>query len=230
MYFQRNCRAPRNRSISVSPARNNKRANYQPSSQEYPLTIDTGATQSIIRPDVVRAKCEAISNIRLRTATGETATIYGETKAKVTITNISVSYLFIVDDIASKVIIGVDFMIDHAINLNMGQQIMSWRNVEIPFDVGYKHPTTISKWIIDMGAYGQNHRTENSPHNLSDFEKIICKNSGVGQCTPVEVINNSRHNLPKYQQMIKKNFAKMWRMDNRFSRERNKVKKLYACA
>ena len=38
-----------------------------------------------------------------------------------------------------EVIIGADFMIAHGINLNMGQQIMSWRNVEIPLDVGYKH-------------------------------------------------------------------------------------------
>ena len=38
-----------------------------------------------------------------------------------------------------EVIIGADFMIAHGINSNMGQQIMSWRNVEIPLDVGYKH-------------------------------------------------------------------------------------------
>ena len=57
---------------------------------------------------------------------------------KVTIANISVSNAFIVADIVDEVIIGAEFMIAHGISLNMGQQIMSWRNMEIPFEVGCK--------------------------------------------------------------------------------------------
>ena len=56
-----------------------------------------------------------------------------------TIGNVSVKNVFIVADIVDKVIIGADFMIAHDIYLNMGQQIMSWRNMEIPLYVGYKH-------------------------------------------------------------------------------------------
>ena len=56
-----------------------------------------------------------------------------------TIANISVSHVFIIADIVDEVIIGADFMIAHGINLTMGQQIMSWRNVEILLDVGYIH-------------------------------------------------------------------------------------------
>ena len=57
--------------------------------------------------------------------------------AKVTIANISVSHVFIGADIVDEVTIGTDFMIAQGINLNIGQQMMSWRNVEIPLDVGY---------------------------------------------------------------------------------------------
>ena len=55
-----------------------------------------------------------------------------------TIANISVSHVFIVGDIVDEVIIGADFIITHGINLNICQQVMNWRNVEVPHDVGYK--------------------------------------------------------------------------------------------
>ena len=103
--------------------------------RRHSFTIDTGAKQSIIRPDVMKGKCEALSNVRLRTATGESAIVHGKTEAKVTIANISVSHVFIVADIVDEVIIGADFRIIHGNNLNMGQQVMSRRNVEIPLDV-----------------------------------------------------------------------------------------------
>ena len=54
-------------------------------SRQHTLTIDTGATQSIIRSDVVKGKCEALSNVRLWTATGESATVPGKTEVKVMI-------------------------------------------------------------------------------------------------------------------------------------------------
>ena len=54
---------------------------------DHPFTIDTGAMQSIIRLDVVKGKCEALRNVRLRTATGESATVHGKTEVKVTIAN-----------------------------------------------------------------------------------------------------------------------------------------------
>ena len=60
--------------------------------------------QSVIRLDVVKPKCEALSNVRLRTATGESVTVHGKTEAKVTIANNSVSHVFIVADIADEVI------------------------------------------------------------------------------------------------------------------------------
>ena len=77
--------------------------------------------------------------MRLQTATRESAIVHGKTEVRVMIGNISVSHVFIVANIVDEVIIGADFIVVHGINLNMGQKIMSWRNVEIPPDVGYKH-------------------------------------------------------------------------------------------
>ena len=73
--------------------------------------------------------------MRLRTGTGE------KTEVKVRIDNVSVSHVFIITEIVVEVIIGTDFMLAHDINLKMGQHIMSWGNVKIPPDVGYKHQT-----------------------------------------------------------------------------------------
>ena len=56
-----------------------------------------------------------------------------------TIGNVSVSHVLIVADIVDEVIIGADIVITSGINLNVGQQSMSWGNVEIPLDIGYKH-------------------------------------------------------------------------------------------
>ena len=67
--------------------------------RQHTFTIDTGATQSIIRPDIVKGKREALNNVRLWTAIGEFATVHGKTEAKVTIANISVGHVFIVNDI-----------------------------------------------------------------------------------------------------------------------------------
>ena len=106
--------------------------------RKHTFTIDNGETQSIIRPDVVKGKCEVLSNVRLQTSTREFAIVHGKTEAKVTIANISVSQLFIVTDIVDEVIIGADFMIIHGINLNMGQQVINCRNVEIPLDTSRK--------------------------------------------------------------------------------------------
>ena len=49
--------------------------------------------------------------------------------------------------------------------------------------------------------------------NLSGHEKVIYKNSEVGQCAPVEtVINNEQPpNLPKCQAKIKKNLVRIWK-------------------
>ncbi|KAI8116196.1 hypothetical protein CVS40_11681 [Lucilia cuprina] len=74
------------------------------------FTVDTGVSQSIIRP---------LYGVSLRTATGEAATVHGKVNAKVTITNLN-----IVADIMDQVILGADFMIKHGIKLLIGPNVM----------------------------------------------------------------------------------------------------------
>ena len=125
-------------------------------------------------------------------------------------------------------------MIAQGINLNMGQQTMCWRNVEIPLDFGYQHqvharrivaieqqnippqsesliwahmegdceenrlwvvePTEIQTDLLSATALVKSTEQRIIPLrviNLSGHANVICKNSEVSQCAPVDaVINN----------------------------------------
>ena len=121
--------------------------------ENHPLidNIKTEAFVSGIRdPDIKLAVCSmqkatfALAQETARTISKppvnkESATVHGKTEAKVTIANISVSHVFIVADIVDEVIIAADLMIAHGINLNMRQQIMSWRNVEKNYHLRVNH-------------------------------------------------------------------------------------------
>ncbi|XP_073837086.1 uncharacterized protein [Musca autumnalis] len=101
------------------------------------LTLDTGATKSIIRPDLVKGKVLPLNGVKLRTATGETTTVHGKAYRRLSMGRKSVNFDFIVADIVDEVILGVDFMIAFDINLDIKHRVMTWSNVEIPISVGY---------------------------------------------------------------------------------------------
>ncbi|XP_073847838.1 uncharacterized protein [Musca autumnalis] len=101
------------------------------------LTLDTGATKSIIRPDLVKGKVLPLNGVKLRTATGETTTVHGKAYQRLSMGRKSVNFDFIVADIVDEVILGVDFMIAFDINLDIKHRVMTWSNVEIPISVGY---------------------------------------------------------------------------------------------
>ncbi|XP_073815088.1 uncharacterized protein [Musca autumnalis] len=113
------------------------------------LTIDTGASKSIIRADLTKGRITPLNGVRLRTATGEPAAVYGKITLKLTIANKSASYEFIVADIVDKVIIGADFMIDFGVTLDMKNRVMTWSNDEIPLNVGYDKSTHIRRLTAD---------------------------------------------------------------------------------
>ncbi|XP_073833346.1 uncharacterized protein [Musca autumnalis] len=101
------------------------------------LTLDTGATKSIIRPDLVKGKVLPLNGVKLRTATGEKTPVHGKAYQRLSMGRKSVNFDFIVADIVDEVILGVDFMIAFDINLDIKHRVMTWSYVEIPINVGY---------------------------------------------------------------------------------------------
>ena len=74
------------------------------------LLLDTGATRTIIRPEVSGNADLLPARLRLKTATGECATVYGELKVQVTIGSKSLKHQVVVADVSEEVILGIDLM------------------------------------------------------------------------------------------------------------------------
>lgn len=70
---------------------------------ELALTIEIGASQSIIKPDFVKGKQELLSNVSLLSGTGEIIPIYG--KIIFTIANMNVDHVFIIGNIVDDFLI-----------------------------------------------------------------------------------------------------------------------------
>ena len=91
-----------------------------------------------------------------------------------------------------------------------------------------------NRFIISKGLR-QIHRTEIVPvrvKNLSGHEKVICKNSEIGQCAPVEAVINNEQS-PELAQLSAKDHKEFgenvekW-VEGLAAPERNKAKKLLA--
>ena len=103
------------------------------------LTIDTGASHSIIRKDLVRHGIKPIFGARLRTATGQEAPICGNIILSVGIGNVAVDHEFLVAEIVVEIIIGMDFMIAHGLALDMREMVMKFQNTDILLNSGYNY-------------------------------------------------------------------------------------------
>ena len=82
-----------------------------------------------------------------------------------------------------EVIIGVDFMLAHGINLNLGQQLMGLRNVEIPPNIAYKHPVH-SRRIV---AVEQQKLPSRSESLISAHMEGDCEETSLWVVEPVEM-------------------------------------------
>lgn len=98
------------------------------------ITLDTGASHSIIRSDLVE-NVEYLAGISLRTATGENLSIKGKTTARTEVGTMEIDHLFVVADITDEVIIGLDFMLRHGFNLDLGNKILKCGNMEVSLDI-----------------------------------------------------------------------------------------------
>jgi predicted aspartyl protease len=83
------------------------------------MLLDTGATKTIIRPDIVTTPTMIKpTKWRLRTATGEPAKVHGEVKVQVTLGSTNFNHQMLVADIKEEVIIGMDIMNSRGFHLD----------------------------------------------------------------------------------------------------------------
>jgi len=108
------------------------------------FTIDTGASHSIIRRDLVsHDDVTPLPGVKLRTATGQDAAVAGKVVLGVGIGNSVINHEFIVANIVDEIIIGMDFMVTHGFILDMKNKTMRFNNADIELNVGYSHENVV---------------------------------------------------------------------------------------
>ncbi|MCD1431043.1 DDE-type integrase/transposase/recombinase [Klebsiella pneumoniae] len=96
------------------------------------LLLDTGATKTIIRPDIAKASTKILpTRWRLRTATGDPVTIHGEMDVTLAIGNASFEHRVLVAEIENEVILGMDIMNARGFELNFNRGILKINNDEV---------------------------------------------------------------------------------------------------
>ncbi|XP_067644811.1 uncharacterized protein [Eurosta solidaginis] len=102
--------------------------------KERVLTVDTGASHSLIRSDLVYRRVKSLPGARLRTVTGEYNQVQGEVVCEVLIGKVMVLHKFVVAEIVDEVILGMDFLVDHDVRIDMRRKIMRYKNQDIPLN------------------------------------------------------------------------------------------------
>uniref|UniRef100_A0A1A9UXZ2 Peptidase A2 domain-containing protein n=1 Tax=Glossina austeni TaxID=7395 RepID=A0A1A9UXZ2_GLOAU len=103
----------------------------------YIITLDTGATHSIINSTIVKEKFDPLVGAWFRTTTGVEGAIKGKAIRNISISTVSMKHEFLVADIISEVILGMDFIAKHGFVLDMERQVLQYANVTLPLTVGY---------------------------------------------------------------------------------------------
>ncbi|KAJ8959147.1 hypothetical protein NQ318_022408 [Aromia moschata] len=96
------------------------------------LLLDTGATRTIIRPDIAGTAARITpTSWRLRTATGDPATIRGETNITIVIGNVSFEHRALVAEIEDELILGMDIMNTKGFELDFKNNVLKINGEEI---------------------------------------------------------------------------------------------------
>lgn len=122
--------------------------------RHHALLLDTGATKTIMRPDLLdRRRTLKTTNWRLRTVTGDAATIHGEAQVTLKIGGASFPHDVLIADIEDEFILGMDVMTKHGFELNLrrgtlrveGEELVLQHREEVRIQVVLAEDVTVSK-------------------------------------------------------------------------------------
>ncbi|KAL3279377.1 hypothetical protein HHI36_016887 [Cryptolaemus montrouzieri] len=101
----------------------------------YYLYVYTGATKTIIRPDVSLCKepTKRKVSVKLRTATGQEIPTHGIMRVNIEIGSRVFRHEVIAADITEEVILGMDVIKRYGFNLDLKKDVLRIDNEEIPF-------------------------------------------------------------------------------------------------
>uniref|UniRef100_A0A1A9ZHR1 Peptidase A2 domain-containing protein n=1 Tax=Glossina pallidipes TaxID=7398 RepID=A0A1A9ZHR1_GLOPL len=114
----------------------------------YIITLDIGASHSIINSAIVKVKFDPLVGAWFQTATGEEAVIKGKIMRNISISDVSMKHKFLMADIMHEVILGMDFMAKHTFLSDMKRQLLQYANVTLPLTVGYDIQAEVLQVIV----------------------------------------------------------------------------------
>ncbi|XP_067645518.1 uncharacterized protein [Eurosta solidaginis] len=113
------------------------------------LTVDTGASHSLIRSDLVNRTVKPLPGAKLRTVTGEYNQVQGEVICEVLIGKVMVLHKFVVAEIVDEVILGVDFLVNHDIKIDMQRRVMRYENQDVPLNFSLEKGFSSNRVLVE---------------------------------------------------------------------------------
>ncbi|XP_067634550.1 myosin-1-like [Eurosta solidaginis] len=117
--------------------------------KERVLTVDTGASHSLIRSDLVNRRVKSLPGAKLRTVTGEYNQVQGEVICEVLIGKVMVLHKFVVAEIVDEVILGVDVLVDHDIKIDIQRRVMRYENQGVPLNFSLEKGFSSNRVLVE---------------------------------------------------------------------------------
>ncbi|KAJ8944177.1 hypothetical protein NQ318_016157 [Aromia moschata] len=96
------------------------------------FVIDTGATRTILRPDILPKSSKELSrNVKLETATGDLIPVHGELNVKIQLGSKIMYHRVLTADIRDDCILGLDILSKHGFVVDVKNRIIQIQNEEI---------------------------------------------------------------------------------------------------
>ena len=114
-----------------------------------PLTIDTGSSISLVRPDLLQEDAEPLQEGWLRTVTGERPPVHGWSNMQLGLGTLELPHKMLVADIKDECILGFDFLKKHECLVDLKESVLSIHNQQVALQ--WPKETTLSCCKVSLG-------------------------------------------------------------------------------
>uniref|UniRef100_A0A1A9ZNY3 Peptidase A2 domain-containing protein n=1 Tax=Glossina pallidipes TaxID=7398 RepID=A0A1A9ZNY3_GLOPL len=114
----------------------------------YIITLDTGASHSIINSAIIKEKCSPLVEAWFRTATGEETASKGKNIRNTSISDVLMKHEFLVAGIMDEVLLGMDFMPKQGFVLDMEMQVLQYVSLTLTLTVGYARQAEVLQVVV----------------------------------------------------------------------------------
>lgn len=143
------------------------------------FTIDTGASRTIVRPELLKRTImwNRRPTVQLQTATGQPVTVFGETMAKITLGEQAFEYSVLIADITDDCIIGLDFLRDQKCVVDVSKGVLSFPEQEV-FLEGARSCAVYCLKTTTLPPRSETLVKVRFPHNVCQGRSVVIENCG----------------------------------------------------